>query len=146
MREGAGEVGDWSLAAADVVSALIPGGLASGGLLDVFGLFNAPEAHATPLGYGHDFGLVVFDLGFGLEFGLESGQQPAKASFGFAFENEGIGEEAVTDGVLRDAEFAFGRDRPGGMGGVERRDAFSLVRDRTAGFGAVCARGGDAKF
>ena len=70
----------------------------------------------------------------------------AETGFGFAFENEGVGEEAVTGCVLRDAEFALGRDRPGGMDGVERRDAFSLVRDRTAGFGAVCARGGDAKF
>ncbi len=149
--EGAGEVGDWGFAVVRRVSVLICSGLiycspASAGFLDVFGLFDAPEAHATPLGYGHDFGLVVFDPGFGLEFGFERDEQRTEAGFGFAFEDERIGEEAVTGGVLRDAEFALGRDRPRGMDGVERRDAFSLVRDRTAGFGAVCARGGDAKF
>jgi hypothetical protein len=55
-------------------------GRASSSFLDVFGLFDDPEAHATPLGYGHDFGLVVFDLGFGLEFGFERGKQSAETA------------------------------------------------------------------
>ena len=71
--EGAGEGGDWGLAVIDGSSVLSQRGFASASFFDVFRLFDAPEAHATPLGYGHDFGLVVFDLGCGLEFDFERG-------------------------------------------------------------------------
>ena len=151
--EGSSQMGDRGFAVARRIISLPCGltcclirGAASAGFFDIRSLFEAPETHATPLRDGHDCNLIVFKGRSGIEFPFEGGEQAAKTRFGFAVENEGIGEQAVTGCVLRSDDFAFGRDRPGGMDGVERRYAFPCVRDRTAGFGAVRARGGDSKF
>jgi hypothetical protein len=42
-----------------------------------------------------------------------------EAVLGFAFEDDGLGEDAVPDSVFRGGGFAFGRDRAFGFGSVD---------------------------
>jgi hypothetical protein len=69
------------------------GGEAFGGFLKVLRFFDAPEPHAAP---------------------VRDGDAVAETLFGFAGEDEGVGEETVADGILRggagggDLEFGSG--------------------------------------
>jgi hypothetical protein len=114
-------------AADGVVSEVVVASLAAeavfGDLVSDSDLFEALDAHLTPTGYGHGLDELDFDGGFGGEFLVEAIEEPLEPIVGFAFENDGSGEEAVNGAVEGGVDFA-----PGGQG--------------AAGFFAVSARGG----
>ena len=143
--EGAGEVGDGGFAGVLFLT-VAGGGEAFGGFLKALRFLDAPEAHATPVRDGDEVDLIGLDAGRGLELLFEDGEEVAETLFGFAGEDQGVGEEAVADGVLGGVGFAFGRDWSGGEGGVGSGDALAFRGDRAAGSGAVGAGGGDLEF
>jgi len=81
-------------------------------------LFNAPEPHLTPTGNGHVFDEGGFDVGLRLEFFVESGEEPAEAVLGLAFEDDGAGEHAVSYGVAGGGLFALRGDWASGFGSI----------------------------
>ena len=142
--EGAGEVRDRGFAGVCFLAAA-GHGEAFGGFFKVLRLPDAPEAHATPVRDGSEVDLIGLDAGLGLKF-LFKGGEVTETLLGFAGEDQGVGEEAVADGVLGGAGFAFGRDWSDGMGGVGSGDALAFRGDGAAGFSAIGAGGGDLEF
>jgi len=108
------------------------GGLGGGGfggdlfaLLGLFahfkaeaGLFHAPEPELTPAADGHVLDETA--LGFGLrpEFLNEGGEELEEAVGGFGFEDYGVGEDSVAEGVSGGVGFAFQGDRAFGFAAV----------------------------
>jgi hypothetical protein len=83
------------------------------------GLLEAEYAEMAPTGDGHGFDQGGFGEGAWLEFGDEAGVELLEAVLGLAFEDDGLGQEAVADAVLGGDGFAFFRDRPAGFGAVD---------------------------
>ena len=82
------------------------------------GFLKPEDAHVTPASDGHGFEERGFGGGAGLKLGDEGVVEVLEAIHGFAFENDGLGEEAVAGGVLRRDGFAFGGDGAVGFGAV----------------------------
>lgn len=143
--EGAGEMSDGCFAG--ICFLTVTGGVeASGSFFKILRFLDAPEPHAAPVRDGDEVDLIGLDAGSGLEFLFEDVEEIAETLFGFAREDEGIGEETVADCILGGAGFAFVRDRPGGESDVGSGDALAFRCDGAAGFGAIGAGGGDLQF
>jgi hypothetical protein len=71
------------------------------------GLFHAPDAHLTPAGDGHVLDEGLLEGGLRFEFFEQKGKEPQKAIRGLAFENDGVGEHAMT----RSSSLRFGVSR-----------------------------------
>lgn len=83
------------------------------------GGFDVPEAAETPAGGGHFFDEEGFRRGGGLETVEEGLGEFAEVLFIFIGEEHGaVGGEAVAEGVVAGAGFAFGSDRSTGFGAV----------------------------
>jgi hypothetical protein len=80
--------------------------------------FHAPNAHLTPAADGHVFDEAGFEGGLRLEFLEETGVESGEAISDLAFENDGIGEHAVSYGVEGGVDFALGSDGAAGFGAV----------------------------
>ena len=74
------------------------------------GLFPFPEAELAPVSGGHFADEEVVDFGFGFEGPVEVIDELVEEGFGFAFEHDGFGEEAVALVVARGFGFPFGGD------------------------------------
>jgi len=77
------------------------------------------------------------DAVFGLEFIAQGGQHAGESLFGFALENQGIGEESMARGVAADDGFAFERDRPRGFARIGSGGQFAFWISGAFGFCAV---------
>ena len=87
------------------------GGWTEVGILEghalVHGYFlHAPDAELTPAGDGHGFDEHHLSSGAGVVFGDESGEKLGETLRGFLFEDDGAGEEAVTEAVTGGVAFA----------------------------------------
>src|SRR5580658_2660309 len=79
---------------------------------------NSPQTEQAPAGGGHGLDQGCLDRITGLELKVEGRGEALETSHGFALENEGVGDEAVTGSVPRRDAFAFRGERPGGFSGV----------------------------
>src|ERR1700685_3075777 len=79
------------------------------------GLSHAPDAHLTPAGDGHVLDEGLLERGARLEFLDESGEESAEAILGLASENDGGGEQSMSDGVAGGGESALGSGRAMGF-------------------------------
>jgi hypothetical protein len=82
------------------------------------GLLESENAHVTPTGDGHGFDERGLGGGGGSELGGQGGVEVFEAIHGFAFADDGLGEDAVADAVLRGGEFAFGGEGASGFSAV----------------------------
>ncbi|MFN7999301.1 MAG: hypothetical protein U0Q18_37130 [Bryobacteraceae bacterium] len=80
--------------------------------------FHGPGAAQAPGGGDHFFDETLIHSVAGGEAGLVLGGNDIEALTGFAGEHDAFGEQAVADGVLRRARFAFRSDRAAGAGSV----------------------------
>ena len=84
--------------------------------------FGAQGAAEAPVGDGHAFDLEVFEEVAGLEVVDEGLQEGLELFGGFLVvaggDDDGLGEEAVFEGVEADAGFALGGAWSGGFSGV----------------------------
>ncbi len=83
------------------------------------GVFHGPEAHLAPVGDDHFVNEEGFDGGGGEELGAELFDEVVEAVAGFAFEEDGAGEEAVGDAVAGGFAFTGGGARAAGFGSVD---------------------------
>jgi len=83
--------------------------------------FDGPDARLAPERDGHFFEEGLLGGSFGLKFGVEGGEELGEDVGVFVVEDDGSGEDAVANGVLRGAEFAFGSFRAAGIGAIEAR-------------------------
>ena len=86
-------------------------------LIEQMGL-EGPRAVQAPGGGDHFFDYVHFDIVDGLEAFDVLVQVGLKIFSIFVLEDDGGGEEAVTEGVLRGTEFSFGGDRAMGAASI----------------------------
>jgi hypothetical protein len=95
------------------------------------GFLNTPDAELAPLGDGEGLNQGDFGGGDGLEFLDVAVQEAEEALFGFLFEDDGAGEEAVADTVAGGDGFALGGNGAFGFGAVDAGGSICL-RDRIA--------------
>ncbi len=88
------------------------------------GLFDAPDPHLAPTGDGHVFDEGDFDGCLRLKFGVQIGDERVEAFLGFAFQNDGAGEDAMERGIAGGGEFALGCDRTARLGAVSTGGLF----------------------
>jgi len=82
------------------------------------GGLNSPHAQQTPAGNGHGLDQGCFCGIARLKLENESRGEVVEAAHGFAFENDGAGNESGKRRVLRGNSFAFRGDGSGGFRGV----------------------------
>jgi len=121
---GGGEVAEGDGGLGDVVfgGEVGGGGGAVAELVADGGFFEAPGAELTPAGDGEGFDELAFDGGGGLELGLKRAEEADETVFGFVVEDDGSGEEAVFQAVLRGILAAFAGDGAFGFGSVAAGD------------------------
>ncbi len=110
LVDGVGGTDGW-------VFAGIGAGLAALLLVDGGG-FQGPDAEETPAGDGHGFDEHVLAWGRWFEFVDERGEEMEEARFGFAFDQDGVGEESVSHGVAGGVATAAGGFGASGFGRV----------------------------
>ena len=76
-------------------------------LIGEAGGLETPDAELTPASDGHLFDEGGFSLGLGVVFVDQGGELLVKALVGFAGDDDGLGEEAMTDCVAGRSGFAF---------------------------------------
>ncbi len=81
--------------------------------------FHAPEPELTPAADGHALEQSGFDAGEGLKLGLELGEESVETLGGFAFNEDGLREDAVAEGVAGGDELTFGSYGTTGFCAVE---------------------------
>ena len=80
---------------------------------------DRPSAHLTPVRDGHPFHEASFNWRTGLDFSSDRGEKLLEEFFRFAFEDDGLGEHAVTEAVSSRGLFAFGSYGASGAGSVD---------------------------
>jgi hypothetical protein len=86
---------------------------------------NGYRAHEAPAGDGNIFDQGALDFVLGCEGALEGSEEIGKCGETFVFEDNRLGEQAVTEAVGGGTGFRFGRFGPGGLGAVGARGADS---------------------
>jgi hypothetical protein len=135
--EGAGVVAEGAegegAAGGGVFGRIAFGGIIFGGepcfslgahLVFQIGFFHAPDPHLTPAGHGHVFDEGDFHGGLRLKFVVQSGNEQVEAFFGFAPQNNGSGEHAMSQGIAGGGKFALGSDGTAGFGAVSTGSLF----------------------
>jgi hypothetical protein len=109
-RTGGGtSVASWPEGFGSIVHGGCLGDLAHAGFLDACGM--GADALKTPFGVAHLADEAVFAWNFGLLFGEERGGEGVKFGLILRREEGGSAKQAVLCGILRRAEFSFGRGR-----------------------------------
>ena len=98
---------------------LVGGGIGLEGLFasELSGL-EGPVAEGAPAAEGHGFNEGEFVGGGGVEFGGEVCEEPEETLAGFAGEQDGLGEDAVFDGVAGGIAATSRGDGATGFAGV----------------------------
>jgi hypothetical protein len=103
----------------EAVQSIGGGGLSGGGIEEA--ALDGPGAAGFPLRGGHIFDEGIFEVANGLEFPDQGLDEGLESVGGLAIEDDGVGEEAVLEGVQGGALFPIGRDRAAGAGAIGPR-------------------------
>jgi hypothetical protein len=119
-------------------------GLACGGIELIHfrfqaGALNGPDAQETPAADGHVFNQGPLDFVLGMEVVIEGAEEIGEGLEIFVFEDDGSGEQAVTQAVGGGTALGFGSIGSGRLGAIGARGADSTfgTHDLRVGHGSA---------